>query len=395
MVPIEGTVIVQKALSAIKRADEKVSISTTIEILRGTLSDVVKKNKYNELKTFGVGRDISIVDWVGYIEQMLRQGILTMDENEHFLKITEDGTAVLKGKKEVTLTKEVIVPEDSKEALLYKRLKGLRIVISNIQNVPPHNIFTDKILHELARIRPVTVLETGSIYGIGVYKMQHYCLDFVKIIRQFKGLSTEVTDDWTKIVRDDGVVLSATSVFDSDYDTIKRRKSIRVNGIQFEIDPEIQKCIEWSSVSNVVRQRIRWNFRQVSLLPLIQLIPAETEKRDMVVKRFSEIVEQGYGLTIKEDAIVIPQRIEYDYLGNVVQSLSDVTFDEALAKFVKFVEDNGHYPYANSGPYESSLLRWYQEIKHYVVPVTMPQMLALEDVDTKFEGLPRYDKTRK
>ncbi len=55
--PSMVTVRAQKALSAVVRAGEKIAVGTCIEILRGMHTLTVVKNKYNEMKTFGVGRD--------------------------------------------------------------------------------------------------------------------------------------------------------------------------------------------------------------------------------------------------------------------------------------------------------------------------------------------------
>ena len=70
----DGTVLVQKALSAVVRAGEKIHIGTCIDILRGTHSPAVVKNHYDALKTFGAGRDHLAHDWQDYLLQMLQMG---------------------------------------------------------------------------------------------------------------------------------------------------------------------------------------------------------------------------------------------------------------------------------------------------------------------------------
>ncbi len=79
----DGTVLTQKALSAVVRAGEHIAVGTCIEILRGMHSSAVAHNHYNELKTFGVGKDVSVQDWQAYMLQMLQMGFFEVAYNMH------------------------------------------------------------------------------------------------------------------------------------------------------------------------------------------------------------------------------------------------------------------------------------------------------------------------
>lgn len=207
----DGTRYVQMALSAIKRTNETIRISTVIEILKGMRSPSILRNGYESLKTFGVGRDISTNDWQDYLLQMLQMGFFEIAYNDdNKLKITDIGNDVLFGRKTAQLCvinrqlKEeprkkpklkleiptITIPglppttgiEDPK---LFEALRALRMTCANEEGFPPYIIFSDKVLHSLATIKPTTIDQFGNISGIGDHKRQKYGERFVALIKKY------------------------------------------------------------------------------------------------------------------------------------------------------------------------------------------------------------------
>jgi len=206
----DGTRYVQMALSAAKRSDEKIRIATIIEILKGMRSPTVERNGYDKLKTFGVGKDVSLNDWQDYLLQMLQMGFIEIAYNDgNKVKITDIGNDVLYGRKEATLcvvdhsTKEepkkrklkleiptITIPglppttgvEDPK---LFEALRVLRATCANEEGFPPYIIFNDKVLHSLATIKPTSLEQFGHISGIGEHKKQKYGNRFVALIQKY------------------------------------------------------------------------------------------------------------------------------------------------------------------------------------------------------------------
>lgn len=207
----DGTRYVQMALSAVKRTDEQIRISTIIEILRGMNSSLVVKKRYNTLKTFGVGKDVSSNDWQDYLLQMLQMGFIEIAyDQDNIVKITSSGYDVLYGKKTAELsvidrsTQElpkkkprlhleiptITIPglppttgvEDPK---LFEALRQLRKQCAEEEGFPPYIVFSDKVLHSLATVKPTTLEQFGFISGIGEHKKIKYGTRFMNLIKKY------------------------------------------------------------------------------------------------------------------------------------------------------------------------------------------------------------------
>ena len=207
----DGSRYVQMALSATKRANEEIRISTIIEILKGIHSPTVGKRGYDRLKTFAVGKELTTTDWQDYLLQMLQLGYIEIAYNDgNKVKVTSIGEDVLYGRKTAQLyyvnhsnqekpqkkTKlrleipTITIPglplttgiEDPK---LFEALRRLRMTCAEAEGFPPYIVFSDKVLHALATIKPTTLEQFGTISGIGEHKRQKYGERFVELIRRF------------------------------------------------------------------------------------------------------------------------------------------------------------------------------------------------------------------
>lgn len=208
----DGTRLCQMALSAMRRTQEQIRISTTIEILKGMLSPEVKRKGYDQLKTFGVGRETSSADWQDYLLQMLQMGLfeIVYDEGKR-AQITPLGEEVLYGRKMVELSiidrsvKEqphknksrlqlqipsITIPglqltTGTEDPRLFEALRQLRKKCADEENLPPYIVFSDKVLHTLATTKPTTLEAFGHVSGIGDFKKQKYGLRFTALICKF------------------------------------------------------------------------------------------------------------------------------------------------------------------------------------------------------------------
>ena len=212
----DGTVLAQKALSAIVRTGQQASVRTVADILRGNFSPEVVKGHYEALKTFGAGRDVPARDWLDYLMQMLQNGLfeIAYDEGNH-LKLTDGGRDVLYNGRTVQLA--VVRKEESRPVSrrrktaarpvtetplpfggvetpsglsprgreLFEALRVLRKQLADAQGFPPYIVMSDRVLQNLCDARPTTVEAFGTVSGIGEFKKEKYGKDFVEVIRRF------------------------------------------------------------------------------------------------------------------------------------------------------------------------------------------------------------------
>ncbi len=205
----DGTVIVQKALSAIVRTDQQIGTGVLVDILRGNMSPEVVGKGYQQLKTFAAGRDVPARDWHDYLLQMLQLGYfeIAYNENNH-LKITSAGSDVLFGratarlvvirreetnetkrgrKRKATVPAQELplgLPNTENEAL-FEALRKLRKRLADEEALPAYIVLSDKVLHLLSTSRPTNLEEFGNISGIGEYKKKKYGKEFINLIRKY------------------------------------------------------------------------------------------------------------------------------------------------------------------------------------------------------------------
>ena len=205
----DGTIIVQKALSAIARSEQQIGTGILVDILRGNMSSEVTERGYHRLKTFGVGREVPARDWHDYLLQMLQLGYfeIAYNENNH-LKITQSGTDILFGRARallVTIRREEAVQAtrgrkrkatvptkelplglpNTESGELFEALRTLRKRLADQEALPAYIVLSDKVLHLLSTSRPTTIEDFGNISGIGEYKKKKYGKEFVELIRKY------------------------------------------------------------------------------------------------------------------------------------------------------------------------------------------------------------------
>lgn len=203
---IDGTVIAQKALSAVYRLNEQVPMGMLIDVLRGSGRREIKQLGYDTIKTYGAGRDFSQWDWQHYLMQLINLGYLEVAyDAANVLRLTSASQEVLFKNRSVELIKPTSYKERQeqeqanaktkaptqlkKERLrdeLFEHLRQIRKEIAQKEGIPPYLIFSDATLEEMAFSKPQTEDDMLAVSGVGEKKLVQFGYRFIKAIRNYE-----------------------------------------------------------------------------------------------------------------------------------------------------------------------------------------------------------------
>ncbi|MFS4505771.1 DNA helicase RecQ [Clavibacter sp. Sh2141] len=193
----DATVPSQKLLSTIVRLqrerNQRFGAAHLIDILLGNETDRVRQQGHDQLATFGIGTELTDVQWRGVVRQLLAQGLLGVsDDGYGTLVITAGSGDVLTGARQVPMRQEperivrgrgtrttrakggqvVDLPEEAQG--LFEALRAWRSEQAKGQGVPAYVVFADVTLREVATVRPQDLGQLAGITGVGQKKLDTY-----------------------------------------------------------------------------------------------------------------------------------------------------------------------------------------------------------------------------
>lgn len=192
----DGTIIAQKALSAVKRVNQSAPTGILVDVLRGSYRKEITAAGYQNIKTFGAGRHTSRAHWVEYIMQLVHLGLLEIDYTDNGkLKLTSLARPVLFDAQKVTLTQprewnegesKYVKPKSKKQTFadnLEDKLLELRKQIAGEDGIAPINVFADSTIKEMVKGKTAYTPDMLKIPGMSAYKFERYGARFIEVIR--------------------------------------------------------------------------------------------------------------------------------------------------------------------------------------------------------------------
>tara|TARA_R110002051_G_scaffold70772_1_gene127489 strand:- start:53497 stop:55581 length:2085 start_codon:yes stop_codon:yes gene_type:complete len=219
----DATLLAQKVCSGVARLKEREPMGMLIDVLRGAQNAHVLEKGYQNIKTYGVVKDVSWLDLQQYVIQLLNQGVLDINFREGArLGLTDLAKEVLFSGKKIQLAvlqketekKNVATKLRVKKTDLFEKLRVLRQQIAIEQNVPAYVVFGDASLKDMEAKLPKNKKEFMEISGVGQAKLEKYAEVFLEEIKKHVGTkkSKRKTHDQTFELFTEGLTVSEIAI---------------------------------------------------------------------------------------------------------------------------------------------------------------------------------------
>jgi ATP-dependent DNA helicase RecQ len=206
----DGTVAAQKLLSTVVRLGRlngpSFGAGQPIDILLGKKTPKVLSYGHDSLSTFGIGGELTEVEWRGVVRQLLASGLLAVKGDHGTLALTDLSSEVMRGERPVVFRRDppkVPAPPRTRRgsaggsgaggsgagaaagrpaaaelppeaAPVFERLRAWRTSVAKELGMPPYVIFHDATLRLIAASPPSTLDELRQINGVGDTKLDKY-----------------------------------------------------------------------------------------------------------------------------------------------------------------------------------------------------------------------------
>ena len=198
----EPAVVARKILSCVARVGQRFGAAHIANVLCGSENEQVLSRRHHELTTFGLLRDATSNEVRAYIEQLVAQGLLRQtDDAFPVVMLTPAGATLMKDPAAVpglALSRQKRPVRDKEQRRsrveaeawegvdreLFEELRSVRLQIARSRGVPPYVIFHDTTLRELARVKPQSMAELRTIYGVGARKAEDLGEQFLAVMRK-------------------------------------------------------------------------------------------------------------------------------------------------------------------------------------------------------------------
>ena len=198
----DGTVEAQKLMSCIVRTGQRFGAAHVIDVLRGRDTPKVRQHRHGTLSTFGIGADLTDMQWRSMLRQLVVRGYVDSDPARYgALMLAASARPMLRGEMALTLREETrparpkrkpAATKDrddgfhigSAEESLWEALRECRLRLADQAGLPPYVVFHDATLKEFVRLRPASLDAMLRVHGVGQAKLERYGEAFLAVLAE-------------------------------------------------------------------------------------------------------------------------------------------------------------------------------------------------------------------
>ena len=208
----DATEAARKAMSCIYRFHQQrgqhFGAGHLIDVLRGKVTEKVSQFHHQELSTFGIGADLSEMQWRSVLRQLIALGHVQTEGEYNTLQLTPSAREVLRGDVTMLLRQASETPNrgrsgskggkgvkatrgkdkpppialDAEGLERFVSLKAWRAEVAKEHNLPAYVVFHDATLAEMARLKPDSLDQMGRISGVGAKKLEAYGREILRVL---------------------------------------------------------------------------------------------------------------------------------------------------------------------------------------------------------------------
>ncbi len=195
----DGTEAAQKAISCAYRTDQRFGVGHLIDVLTGAKTEKVKQFSHELLSVYGIGTELSKVQWRSVYRQLIARNFLSVDFNRYNrVVLTQKCRPLLRGEEMIALRQDA--PRraalrkqssstqhkvEQQHAELWELLRECRSRLAKEKGVPPYVVFHDSVLMQMVELCPLDREAFSHLSGVGEKKCAQYAQDFISVIAQY------------------------------------------------------------------------------------------------------------------------------------------------------------------------------------------------------------------
>lgn len=203
---IDVTDIARAVSRCVHDVNQHVGSGKIVKVLRGSKAQDLSYLNPESLPSFGMLDEVPEARIRDVLSQMATDGFLTIAEGrlpivgfgpraaetvapEFHYDIKKIKRADARARRTPDVSTPAVgsyVPDDGDEAL-FQKLRALRLDIARELGKPPYIVFSDKMLRDMVRVKPITDDQFLAVNGVGESKLKQYGERFMAAIREDSG----------------------------------------------------------------------------------------------------------------------------------------------------------------------------------------------------------------